>query len=142
MSNKIDYKIFVPRGENNYVRFNTNKEFKLDCISAINIYLLEDKVSYWFYLNIPNDDEHHKFLLRKGMGKGKKLKLILLIGSSPYEIIGESEVIDYSYNNTNETIETKILFEVNEASNTVNNNRTFPQEEEVDRCELIDIRSD
>jgi len=140
MSNTIDYKIFVPRGEDNYVRFDTDKEFKIDCISAINIYLLEDKVSYWFYLNIPNEDEHHKLLLRKGMGKGKKLKFILLIGHNPYEIVGEAEVINY--NKVKETIETKILFEVNKASDTVTNTRIFPQGNKFNRCELIDIRDD
>jgi len=139
MINKMDYKIFVPRGENNYVRFDTDKEFELDCITAINIYLLDDKVTYWLYLNIPNDDEHHKLLLRKGMGKAKKLKLTLLIGNNPYEIMGESEIIDYGYNKSNETIETKILFEVYNASKTINNAR---KEIELDRYDLIDIRDD
>ena len=136
--NKIDYKIFVPRGENNYVRFDNEKEFEIDDFKAVNIYIADDKVVYFFYIKIPsydNEDQHHKLLLRKG----KKPKLTLLIGNNPYEIIGECEVLDTSYNNWEEKIEIKISFIVINASKTLSNER---KEVKYERSELLDLRDD
>ena len=62
--NKIDYKIFVPRGGNNYVRFDTETEFEVSEILTIGIHIVDDKVNYWLNFKIPQDDEHHKCLLR------------------------------------------------------------------------------
>ena len=130
--NKIDYKIFVTSGENNYVRFNRKTEFKIDDIVSINIHISDDKVVYWFYIKIPSDDEHHKFILRKG----KKPKLILLIGNNPYEIIGEAEVIDTSYHNWEEKIQIKLCFTVINATKTINNPRKIIKYE---RSELFNF---
>ena len=133
--NKIDYKIFVPRGENNYVRFNTESEFLIESIATINIHLLDDKVIYWLYVDIPYDDEHHKLLVRKG----KKPKLTLLIGNNPFEIIGESEIIDTHYNKIKEAIEVTLSFIVKNASETTKNPRELIK---YDRSDLLDIRDD
>lgn len=133
--NKIDYKIFVPRGENNYVRFNTEEEFEIDDIISVNIHLSDDKVVYWFYVKIPDDDQHLKLLLRKG----KKPKLTLLIGNNPYEIIGEAEVMNTSHHNWEEKIETQLCFTVINASQTENNPR---KEQKSNRLEMLDIRDD
>lgn len=42
----IDYKIFVPRGANNYVRFDVETEFEISDILIINIHIGDDKVNY------------------------------------------------------------------------------------------------
>jgi len=133
--NKIDYKIFVPRGENNYVKFDTETEFEIDEIISINLFLSTDKVIYWLYIKIPENDEHHKLLLRKG----KKPKLTLLIGNNPYEIIGEAEVENISYQNWEENILVTLSFVVSNASQTVKNKRKTIKYE---RSELLDIRED
>ncbi len=132
---KINYKLFVPRNDNNYVRFDNEKEFKIDDIVAIGIYPLDDKVIYWFYIRIDNDDEHHKILLKRG----KKPKLILLIGNNPYEIIGEAEVENVSYHKNEPKIEITISFTIVNASGIVDNKR---KEVKYERAELIDIRED
>lgn len=130
--NQIDYKIFVPRGENNYVRFDTNKEFEIDEIATINIHLNDDKITYWLYLNIPDEDEHHKILTRMG----KKPKMVILIGNNPYEIKGEAEIIANRHNKRKEIVELTILFTVICASKTVENER---KEIKYERAELLDF---
>ncbi len=132
---KIDYKIFVPRGENNYVRFNIDDEFEIDDIISINLFVSDDKVMYWFYIKIPDDDRDHKLLLKKG----KKPKLTLLIGNNPYEIVGEAEVLETSHYYWEEKIQVSLCFTVLKASNTINNPR---KEIKYERTELIDIRDD
>ena len=132
---EIDYKIFVPRGKNNYVRFNSDKEFEINDILTINIHLGDDKVTYWFYIKIPEDDEYHKLLLKKG----KKLQLILLIGNNPYEIIGVAEVIEIMSNRQTQMNGIKVCFSVTNASNTINNPR---KEVDGNRFEMLDIRDD
>ena len=132
---KIDYKLFVPTIDSNFVRFNSEKEFKINDIISINIFPLDDKIIYWFYLKIPYKDEHHKVLLKKG----KKPKLILLIGNNPYEIIGEAMVEEISYLKWEENIEVTLSFTVINASKVVDNARKIVK---YDRSELIDLRED
>ena len=129
----IDHKIFVPRGENNYVMFNAGTEFEITEWVSINIFVLDDKVMYWFYIKIPHNDLHHKSLLQRG----KKPKLILLIGNNPYRIIGKAEVIETSYHNWEEMIQIFLCFTVLQASNTINNPRKIIK---LERTEIIDIR--
>ncbi len=131
----IDYKSFVPRGENNFVRFYNNKEIEIDDIISINIFLADDKVVYWFYVKILEDDAEHRLILKKG----KKPTLTLLIGNNPYEIIGEAEVINTSFHNWEEKFEISLCFTVINASNIINNPRKIV---EYDRSEILDIRDD
>jgi hypothetical protein len=133
--NKMDYTIFVPRGENNHVRFNTEKEFEIEDFISINIYTSDDKVMYWFYVKIPLDDMHHKTLL----GKGRKPNLTLLIGNNPYEIKGNCEVINTSIHQWEQQIEVNLCFTVINASKTVENKRKLVS---YDRSELLDLRED
>ena len=130
--NDIDYKIFVPRGVNNYVRFDSEVEFEVDDISAINIYPNDDKVIYFFYVKIPFDDQHYKLLLKKN----KTPKLTLLLGNNQYEIEGDSEVIDTSHHKWEEKIQISLSFTVRNASKTVNNPR---ETVEYKRSELLDL---
>ena len=132
---QIDYKIFVPRGMNNYVRLDSKIEFEIDEIMTVNIHLGDDKVTYWIYFRISADDEHHKLLLKKG----KKPQATLLIGNNPYEIVGEGEVMDTSPNKWEEKIQIIFSFTVINASNTVNNARKVIKYE---RSELLDLRDE
>jgi len=129
---KIDYKIFVPRGENNYVRFD-GEEIEIDEILTINIHIGDDKVVYWIYFKIDSDDEHHKLILKKD----KSPKMILLIGNNPYEIHGIAEVINNEYHKWESKNQITVSFTVINASHTVNNPR---KEVLYDRTELIDLR--
>ena len=99
--NKIDYKIFVPRGENNYIRLQGGTEFDVDDILTVNIHLGDDKVTYWVYFRIPHDDEYYKTLLKQG----KKSKASLLIGNNPYEIVGDIEVMQIAPHKWEEKIQ-------------------------------------
>jgi hypothetical protein len=132
---KIDYKIFVPRGFDNYIRFDTDVEFYVEDIATINIHLLDDKVVYWLYFNIPFEDKHHILLT----GRGKKPEMILLIGNNPYEIIGESEIVDVYSNKRTRNYEIKASFTVINASDVENNDR---KKVDLDRSDLLDIRND
>ena len=128
----IDYKIFVPRGENNYVRFDGEKII-IDEILTINVHLTDDKVIYWIYFKIESDDNHHKLLLKKG----KSPNMILLIGNNPYEIYGTAEVIDSSLHKWENKIQITVSFTVINASHTVNNPR---KEIPIKRSEILDLR--
>ncbi len=128
----MDYKIFVPRGENNYVRFD-NEEIEIDEIFTVNIHIKDDKVTYWLYIKIPEDDKHHVALLKKV----RTLGMVLLIGNNPYEIHGVSEIITMDFHMWERKWEAKISFTVNNASKTVDNPR---KEVGYEREELIDIR--
>ena len=128
----IDYKIFVPRGENNYVRFNGEK-IVIEDILTVNIHIGDDKVTYWIYFNISNDDEHHKIMLKKD----KSPKMILLIGNNPYEIHGTAEIIGSIYHKWNNEIQFTVSFVVINASKTRDNPR---KEVRYERSELIDLR--
>ena len=131
----MDYKIFVPRGENNYIRLKTGTEFDVDDILTINIHIGDDKVTYWIYFRISNDDEHHKLILKKG----RKSQAILLIGNNPYEIIGEMEVMQIAPHNWEEKIQIIASLTVINSSQVVDNPR---KEVKYDRTELLDIRDD
>ncbi len=131
--NKIDYKIFVPRGENNYVKFDSDIEFEIDNFKAVNLHIDDDKVIYFFYIKIPSDDQHHKLLLRTG----KTPKMTLLIGNNSYEIIGDCEVLSTSENKWEEKTVIKLLFTILNASRTVDNPRKVTKYE---RSELLDLR--
>jgi len=128
----IDYKIFVPRGENNYVRFD-GEEIEIDEILTINLHLGDDKVVYWIYFKIDSDDEHHKLLLKKG----KNPEMVLLIGNNPYEIYGKAEVIDNSFHKWESKNQITVSFTVINASRTLNNPR---KEVLYKRSELLDLR--
>lgn len=128
----MDYKIFVPRGENNYVRFD-GEEIEIDEILTINLHLADDKVTYWIYFRIPSNDEHHKLLLKKG----KKPNMILLIGNNPYEIHGTAEVINSDWHKWESKIQLTVSFTVIRASDTVNNPR---KEVKLERSEILDLR--
>ena len=130
----MDYKIFVPRGENNYVRFD-GEEFEVTEILTINIHLGDDKVTYWIYFKIPHNDEHHNVLLQRG----KKPKMVLLIGNNPYEIHGIAEVLANELHNWEEKKQITVCFTVINASTTPNNPR---KEVEYERSELLDFRQD
>ncbi len=130
----MDYKIFVPRGGNNYVRFD-NEEFEITEILTINIHLGDDKVTYWIYFKIPHDDKHHNVLLQKG----KSPKMVLLIGNNPYEIHGVSEVIENCWHKWEEKRQITVCFVVCNASDTPNNPR---KETPCERSELLDFRED
>jgi hypothetical protein len=133
--NTIDYKIFVPRGENNYVRLKTGMEFDIDEILTVNIHLGDDKVTYWIYFRIPHDDKPHKFLLTVG----KKSEGTLLIGNNPYEIIGELEVMQIAPHKWEEKIQIIASLVVVNSSQVVDNPR---KEVKHTRSELLDIRED
>ena len=62
--NKIDYKIFVPRGENNYIKFDEKKEFEIDEIMSINLHIGDDKVVYWLYFKVLEEEHYYKLLLK------------------------------------------------------------------------------
>lgn len=128
----IDYKIFVPRGENNYVRFDGN-EFEITEILTINIHIGDDKVTYWIYFKIPQDDKQHNLLLRKG----KTPDMVLLIGNNPYEIHGTAEIIANDLHSWEEKRQITVSFTVTNASKTVDNPR---KEVKPDRFEMLDIR--
>ena len=130
--NSIDYKIFVPRGENNFVRFD-GEEIDISEILTINIHIGDDKVTYWIYFKIDSDDEHHKAMLKKG----RSPKMILLIGNNPYEIHGTAEVIENSFHKWESKNQLTVCFTVINASDTVNNPR---KEVLYERSELIDLR--
>jgi hypothetical protein len=131
---KIDYKIFVPRGENNYVRFDS-EEIEITEILTINIHLGDDKVIYWLYFKISKDDDHHNVLLQPG----KKPGMMLLIGNNPYEIHGMAEVIRNELYKWEEKRQITICFTVSNASKTSNN----PRKNIIyDRFELLDLSSD
>ena len=128
----IDYKIFVPRGLNNYIQpIDGKKKFDIEIIK-INIDFTLDQVVYYIYFNIPQDDEYHKVLLQKN----KKPKMILLIGNNPYEIHGDAEILDTSYHNWEEAIQIRVMFIVKEAHKTVDNPR---KEVKYTRSELLDL---
>ena len=128
----IDYKIFVPRGKNNHVRFD-GEQIEINEILTINIHLGDDKVTYWMYFKIDSFDEHHKSLLRKG----RKPEMVLLIGNNPYEIYGEAEIIDVGSHPWENKIQLTVSYVVTNASNTVNNKR---KEQKYSRTELLDLR--
>lgn len=128
----IDYKIFVPRGENNYVKFD-GEQIEINDLLTVNLHLGDDKVTYWLYFKIKEDDMHHKVMLKKG----RMPNMILLIGNNPYEIHGRAEVIEVNPHPWENKIQYTISYTVVNASNTVNNPR---KEQTYRRSELIDIR--
>lgn len=128
---RIDYKIFVPRGYQNYVRFD-EEEFLISTILTVNLHLEDDKITYWFYFKIPSDDEKRKYILHKQ----KEPSMILLLGNNPYEIHGTAKVENMSSHKWEEKIEVAISFIVLNASNTINNPR---KEVEINRCEILDL---
>ena len=132
--NNIDYKIFVPRGENNYVRFD-EEEIEITEILTVNIHIGDDKVTYWIYLKIPEDDKHHTALLKNV----RTLGMVLLIGNNPYEIRGAAEIVTMDFHVWERKWEAKISFTVTNASKTVNNPR---KENKADRFEMLDLRKD
>ena len=127
----IDYKIFVPRGERNYLKIE-NKEFIIDEILTVNIHLIDDKITYWFYLNISLEEEYYILLLKNI----KKLNSILLIGNNPYEIFGEAEIINTYINKREQVKEFTISFVVINGSKTYDNPRKIKK---YKRSELIDL---
>jgi hypothetical protein len=128
----IDYKIFVPRGENNYVRFPNGQEIIINEILSINIFLKDDKITYWIYIKIDEKDLFHKTLLKKN----NEPKMALLIGNNPYEVHGQAKVMEVSYHKWEEKYEITIFFNVVNASNTVNNPR---KEIHPSRSELLEL---
>ena len=128
---KIEYKIFVPRGEKNYLKIK-NKEFIIDEVLTVNIHLTDDKIIYWFYLNISLEEEYYLLLFKNV----KKLNSILLIGNNPYEIFGETEIINKYTNKRKQLREFKISFVVKNASRTYDNPRKIKK---YKRTELIDL---
>jgi hypothetical protein len=129
--NNIDYKIFVPRGENNSIKFD-KEEITVDKIHSININLEEDQLLYWIYFRINDNDHYHKHMLKKN----KTLNMILLLGNNPYEIYGKTEVVSFIEQKWEKTIEFAINFIVTNASNTINNPR---KEVNYERSELLDL---
>ena len=125
----IDYKIFVPRGELNFLRIE-KKEFLIDEILTVNIHLGDDKVTYWFYINILLEEEYYITLLKNV----KKLNSVLLIGNNAYEIYGEAEIIN-TYTGKNKK-EYTVSFTVKNASTTYGNPRKIKK---YKRSELIDL---
>jgi hypothetical protein len=130
--NNIDYKLFVPRGAQNFVRFPDGHEILIDDILSINIFLLDDKVVYWIYFRINEDDMYHKLLLKKN----NQPTMALLIGNNPYEVHGAAKVTDVSAHAWEEKIQITVCFTVINAKNVVNNPRkVIPHK----RGELLDI---
>ena len=127
----IDYKIFVPRGKRNYLKIK-DKEFIIDDILTVNIHLVDDKITYWFYVNISLEEEHYLLLLKNI----KKLNSILLIGNNPYEIFGEAEVINTHIDKRKRVKEFTVSFVVDNASRTYDNPRKVKR---YKRSELIDL---
>lgn len=131
--NKIDYKMFVPRGESNYIRVvSSGIEFLIDDIMTVNIHISDDRVNYWLYFSIAQDDQHHRVILQKK----NKPKFVLLIGNNQYEIHGEGEIMETSLQKWKEQIQITLSFTVYNASQTVNNPR---KENPTSRYELLDI---
>ena len=128
----IDYKIFVPRGENNYVRFD-GVEIEIDELLTVNLHLGDDKVTYWLYFKIEEDDKHHLTLLKKQ----KNPNMVLLIGNNPYEIHGTAEIQYFDYHKWERKYQITVSFLVINASNTVNNPR---KEVKLERENLLDLR--
>jgi len=128
---KIDYKIFVPSGINNYILFCTDERYEIhiDKVASVTIHLLDDKVVYWLYFRIPMDDLGHKLLLKKG----SKPEAVLLIGNNSYEIYGDAEVIETSNHNWEQKIEIKLLYTVPNASHTSENPRKEIKSDDVER---------
>ena len=127
----IDYKIFVPRGQLNFLRIE-QKEFLIEEILTVNIHLGDDKITYWFYVNIPLAEEHYIVLLNNI----KKVNSVLLIGNNPYEIYGEAEIINTHIDNRKRKKEYTVSFQVDNASKTYNNKR---RKIKVNRSELMDF---
>ena len=127
----IDYKIFVPRGQLNFLRIE-QKEFLIEEILTVNIHLGDDKITYWFYVSIPLAEEHYIVLLNNI----KKVNSVLLIGNNPYEIYGEAEIINTHIDNRKKKKEYTVLFQVDNASKTYNNKR---RKIKVNRSELMDF---
>jgi len=127
----IDYKIFVPRGGLNYIKIR-EKEFLIEEILTVNIHLEDDKVSYWFYVNIDNEEKDALTFL-----KNKHPKIILLIGNNPYEIHGEVEIINTYHDKKKQEIQFTMSFLVINASDTFNNPR---KERKIkNRSTLLDL---
>lgn len=134
MKQPIDYKLFVPRGAANYFKVS-GTVFSITEILTVNIHLIDDKVTYWFYVIVPEEDEEYKFLL----SKGKTPNGILLIGNNPYEIYGRAEVIRTIWDKTQRVTEVTVSFVVENARNITKNKR---KETEVSRSELLDLEND
>lgn len=135
---KIDYKIFVPSGTNNYIRFNTGSrvfEIPIETIATITIHLVDDKIVYWLYFKIAIDDMFHQTFFRKN----KKPSAILLLGNNPYEIHGEAEVITKFDYIMEQKTEIKLVYTVTNVEKTVTNPRKEIKTDETDRFEMIDI---
>lgn len=132
--NRMDYKLFVPRGDFNFFRVS-EKTFSVPEILTVNIHLSEDKVTYWFYVEIPGEDEEWTFLL----SKGKSLEGVLLIGNNPYEVHGAAQVIRTIRDRKTRVTEVTVSFVVTNAKNIRKNPR---KEKEITRSELLDIDLD
>jgi len=129
----IDYKIFVPRGAENFFRLN-EKEYLIDEITKVGIDLSDDVVSYWIYFRIDNDEDKDANVRLKPKAKPK---MVLLIGNNPYEIHGVARVEYNTFNNWENKREIVVSFRVENASAVRNNPR---REEEVEnRAELLDF---
>lgn len=128
----IDYKIFVPRGAENFLRLN-KKEYLIDEITKVNIDLRDNKVTYWIYFRISDEDHEANMRLKANSNP----EMVLLIGNNPYEIYGVAEVMYNTYNNWESKRAITISFVVENASAVRNNPR---KEQEVEnRAELLDF---
>ncbi len=129
----IDYKVFVPRGETNYVRFD-GEEFPVDDIATVNIHLSDDRVTYWIYFKVPVDDYRKILMLKKG--KTVSQPMILLLGNNPYEIHGLAEVQSFHYLKQTTEREVVVSFVIENASQSYKNHRKVV---EVERSYLLDL---
>lgn len=132
----IDYRVFVPRGEINYIRFN-KEEFLIDDIATVNLHLSNDKVTYWIYFKIPADAYHNNLLLRRGRIVPEPM--VLLLGNNPYEIHGTAEVQSNNYLKHKDKREIVVSFVVENASK---NYRNYRKEVEIERSEILDLDID
>lgn len=128
----IDYKIFVPRGAENFFRLN-KKEYLIDEITKVNIDLRDNKVTYWVYFKISDEDHEANMRLKANSNP----EMVLLIGNNPYEIYGVAEVLYNTFNKWESKRAITISFVVKNASAVRNNPRKEKQEE--NRAYLLDF---
>ncbi len=129
----IDYKVFVPRGEINCIRFD-DTEFPIDDIATVNIHLSDDRVTYWIYFKVPADDYRKNLILKKG--KIVPQPMILLLGNNPYEIHGLAEIQSFHYLKRTTEREVVVSFVIENASKSYKNHRKVV---EFNRSELLDL---
>ena len=127
----IDYKLFVPRGCSNYVRFDDEKKFEIDEMIKINIDFSIDQIMYWLYIKIP----YNYYKIHKSFFKTYINRMCLLLGNNPYEIYGNVEIINETYNKEDRTQQFYISFTLKDISK-----KNFNVKHIKNRAEILDLR--